>query len=100
MGERKAIREDTRKQDRSSFFNMYTHSFIRVAACIPGIRVSDPRFNVEKTIELVQEAYSRKAVIAVFPELGLSGYSNDDLFFQESLLHAVQEGVKTLLRET
>ncbi|HDP25865.1 MAG TPA: NAD(+) synthase [Deltaproteobacteria bacterium] len=100
MGERKAIREDTRKQDRLSFFNMYTHSFIRVAACIPGIRVSDPRFNVEKTIELVQEAYSRKAVIAVFPELGLSGYSNDDLFFQESLLHAVQEGLKTLLRET
>ncbi|MGC9324403.1 MAG: NAD(+) synthase [Desulfomonilia bacterium] len=87
-------------KNRSSFFNMYTHSFIRVAACIPEVRVSDPRFNVEKTLDLVREAYSQKVVLAVFPELGISGYSNDDLFFQDSLLHSVEEGLKAILQET
>jgi len=79
---------------------MYTHGFVRVAACIPGVKVSDPSFNAERTIEQVREAFDRKAVLALFPELGLSGYSNEDLFFQDALLDGVLSGLKRLLDAT
>jgi len=36
----------------------------------------------KKTIELAREAASRKAILAIFPELGLSAYSNEDLFIR------------------
>lgn len=82
------------------YFNMYTHGFIRVAACIPGVKVSDPAHNAERTIEHVREACDRKASLALFPELGLSGYSNEDLFFQDALLDGVLNALRRLLDAT
>lgn len=87
-------------ESSSTFFNLYRHGFIRVAACIPELRVSDPVFNVGKTLDLVKKAHENKAVLAVFPELGLSGYSNEDLFFQDALLSSVLDAVKTLMDAT
>ncbi|MBN1635487.1 MAG: NAD(+) synthase [Deltaproteobacteria bacterium] len=84
----------------SKFFNLYGHGFIRAAACIPEVKVSDPEHNVRKTIELVQKAADKHAVFALFPELGISGYSNEDLFFQEALLEAVIKGLKRLCDAT
>jgi NAD+ synthase (glutamine-hydrolysing) len=71
-----------------SFYNLYRHNFVRVAVCVPELRVADPVFNAARTIELLREAAGRKAVIALFPELGLSGYSCEDLFHQQALLEA------------
>jgi len=73
-------------ESSSSFFSLYRHGFIRVAACIPELKVSDPAFNADKTLDLIRKAHENKAVLAVFPELGISGYSNEDLFFQDALL--------------
>ena len=56
----------------SKFFNLYNHGFIRAAVCIPEIKVADTFFNTQKTIELAREAASNKAILAIFPELGLS----------------------------
>ena len=66
------------KSDR--FFNLYNQGFIRTAVCIPEVKVADTFFNTKKTIELAKMAASQKAILAVFPELGLSAYSNEDLF--------------------
>lgn len=82
------------------FFNLYAHGFIRVAACVPEVRVSDPAFNAEKTIELAHAAARGKAILALFPELGVSGYTNEDLFFQDALLDAVAGALKRLLEAT
>jgi NAD+ synthase (glutamine-hydrolysing) len=71
-----------------SFYNLYRHNFVRVAVCVPELRVADPAFNAARTIELLRAAAGRKAVIALFPELGLSGYSCEDLFHQQALLEA------------
>ena len=71
------------------FFNLYNHGFIRTAVCIPELKVADTFFNTQKTIELAREAASSKAILAIFPELGLSAYSNEDLFHQDALLHSV-----------
>lgn len=82
------------------FYNLYRHGFIRTATCIPELKVSDPRFNAKKTLALIREAHAGKAVLAVFPELGISAYSNEDLFFQEALLSSVKEALGFLLDAT
>ena len=76
------------EMDGKDFFNLYTHGFVRLAAAVPEVRVADPAFNARTTIALMQEAAKRKAVVAVFPELGLSAYSCEDLFHQQALLDA------------
>jgi len=72
-----------------SFFNLYRHNFVRVAVAVPEVRVADPAFNAVQTVTLMREASARKAMLAVFPELGLSAYSCEDLFQQQALQEAV-----------
>ena len=83
-----------------SFFNLYRHNFARVAVCIPEVRVADPAFNAARTIELLRQAVDRKAVIAVFPELGLSAYSCEDLFHQQALLDATGRALEQVVAAT
>src|SRR5438045_546301 len=71
-----------------SFFNLYRHGFARIAVAVPTLRVADPAYNADRTIELLREAADKRAVMAVFPELGLSAYTSDDLFQQQALLDA------------
>jgi NAD+ synthase (glutamine-hydrolysing) len=61
---------------------------LRAAVVTPAVRVADVRFNLEQTIAALQEARSAGAALAVFPELGLTGYSCGDLFHQHALLDA------------
>jgi NAD+ synthase (glutamine-hydrolysing) len=69
-----------------SFLNLYRHNFARVAICIPEVRVADPAFNADKSVALLEAAGRRRAILALFPELGLSAYSCEDLFHQQALL--------------
>jgi len=80
-----------------NFYSIYSHNFIRVSACIPSLRVADPVFNVEQTLELARRASEVKASIALFPELGLSSYTADDLFHQQALLDAVINGIAQIV---
>ncbi len=80
-----------------SFHSIYSHGFIRAAVCIPHVMVADPHFNVEQTIGLARQASQRSAAVALFPELGLSAYSNDDLFHQDALLDASAEAVARMV---
>jgi NAD+ synthase (glutamine-hydrolysing) len=73
------------------FFNLYNHGFVRAAVAVPEVRVGDPRFNAAQTIDLIRSAASRGAVLVAFPELGISGYSCEDLFHQQALLYAVEQ---------
>ncbi len=82
------------------FFNIYSQGFVRVAACIPRVKVSDPLFNARETLDLARQAHDGKALIAVFPELGISAYSNEDLFFQSALHRSVDSALEELLKET
>jgi NAD+ synthase (glutamine-hydrolysing) len=50
--------------------------------------VADASRNAERTIALARRAAEDGAVLAVFPELGLSAYTNEDLFHQDALLRA------------
>jgi len=79
------------------FFNLHNHDFARVAVGVPLLRVADPAYNAAQTIELMEAAVAERAVVALFPELGLSAYTCDDLFHQRALLDAVSAGLGTLL---
>ena len=70
------------------FDSLYTHGFIRACVCVPFLRVADPTYNAQQTLGLAQQASDLGAAVALFPELGLSAYSNEDLFHQDALLEA------------
>jgi NAD+ synthase (glutamine-hydrolysing) len=82
---------------RGPFDSIYSHGFVRVAVCTPAVDVARPEFNLAETLALARKASDQAAVLAVFPELGLSAYSNEDLFQQDALLDSVQTVVEQLV---
>ncbi len=75
------------------FFSPHTHGFVRVGVAVPRVRVADVAYNTGRTLELMRRADDAGVSLLTFPELGLSAYSNDDLFQQDALLDAVREGL-------
>ena len=51
------------------FFNLYNQGFIRVALCIPEVRVADIDFNTGEMIKMARQAAASDAIYALFPEL-------------------------------
>ncbi|MBI3925709.1 MAG: NAD(+) synthase [Armatimonadetes bacterium] len=82
------------------FFSVYRHGYVRAAVCVPSVRVADPEYNLERTLELSRRAAGESAAIALFPELGLSAYSNEDLFFQDALLEGTLAALGRLVEES
>jgi NAD+ synthase (glutamine-hydrolysing) len=78
------------------FHSIYSHGFVRAAVGVPYVRVADPAYNAERAKLLAGQASEKGAALAVFPELGISAYSNEDLFHQDALLDAVIEAVSVL----
>lgn len=85
-------------QTSSEFFNLYNHGFVRVAVGVPEVRVADTAFNAARTIELMAQASQEQAALVVFPELGLSAYSCDDLFHQQALLRGALDALQAVQR--
>jgi NAD+ synthase (glutamine-hydrolysing) len=75
------------------FNNLYAHGFVRVAAASPRVHLADPAANARETIDLMRKADKAGAALIVFPELGMSGYTLDDLHLQSTLLSAVREAI-------
>ena len=79
------------------FLSPYRHGFVRAAVCVPHVRVADPSFNAERTVAMARQASEAGAAVALFPELGITGYSCDDLFHQSVLLESALAGLKTVV---
>lgn len=90
----------SRAQPSRSFFNLYSHGFVRVAAAVPEVALARPAVNAERCAELMRGAAEAGASLVVFPELGLTGYSCDDLFRQQALLEATEAALARLLADT
>ena len=80
------------------FDNLYNHDFVRIAVGVPQCRVADPAFNGEQTAALLAQAAADGAALVLFPELGLSAYSCDDLFHQRALLDGCEAALADVLR--
>jgi NAD+ synthase (glutamine-hydrolysing) len=85
---------------RNDFFNLYSHGFARVAVATPLVRVADAAYNGAQTLALMRRAAREKVALVVFPELGLSAYTCEDLFHQSALLEAAESALASLLQET
>ncbi|WP_193609849.1 NAD(+) synthase [Nocardioides lijunqiniae] len=79
------------------FYSAYAHGFARVAACTLPVAIVDPAANAERVLEQARLCHEDRVAVALFPELGLSGYSIDDLFLQSTLLEAVETAVATIV---
>ncbi|SDH32363.1 NAD+ synthase (glutamine-hydrolysing) [Lentzea fradiae] len=72
--------------------------YLRLAAVSPSVRVADVAHNTRATVEALERVAARGCRLAVFPELGLTGYTCADLFHQEVLLDAAEQGLREVLR--
>jgi NAD+ synthase (glutamine-hydrolysing) len=89
-----------RRGGAREFDSIYRHGFVRVAVGTPEVRVASPEFNARQTLKLARQARDEGAVLALFPELGISAYSNEDLFQQDALLDASMAALATLADAT
>ena len=85
---------------KASFYSPYSHGFVRACVCIPKLRVADPDYNTAQTLGLARQASELGAAVALFPELGLSAYSNEDLFHQDALLEATLAALGRLVEDS
>jgi NAD+ synthase (glutamine-hydrolysing) len=79
------------------FKSIYTHGFVRAAVCVPFLKVAAPDYNADQTLALARRASEMHAAVALFPELGISAYSNEDLFHQDALLEASRDAVARIV---
>lgn len=74
--------------------------FISVACGSPKLRLADCNYNAEQTFTMMRKAAHSGVKFLVLPELGLTGYTCGDLFYQETLLRGAQESLATVLEAT
>ena len=74
--------------------------FVSVACGTPKLRLADCNYNAEQTFTMMRKAEKTGAKVLVLPELGLTGYSCGDLFYQDTLLRSAEEALSTVLTAT
>lgn len=79
---------------------MLQHGFVRVAAASPPLRVANVDINAQRTLDYLRIGQERGIGIVVFPELGLTGYTCNDLFFQKALQTAALDALHTIADAT
>ena len=74
--------------------------FISVACGAPKLRLADCDYNAEQTFGMMRSAEQAGVKVLVLPELGLTGYTCGDLFFQDTLLRGAEQALATVLAAT
>lgn len=76
------------------------YSFIKVASVGVNTKLADVQSNVQQIVSKINSAAMHGAQIIVFPELTLTGYSCQDLFFGAELQAEVERGIALLCQDT
>ena len=79
------------------FRSIYQHGFVRVAACTGGVAIADPPVNAELVLRSARECSEEGVVVALFPEMTLTGYSVEDLVLQDAVLDDVERSLATVV---
>jgi NAD+ synthase (glutamine-hydrolysing) len=74
--------------------------FVRTASASPKLAVANPFFNVKEIKELLCRAHDANVQLMVFPELCITGYTCQDLFFQKTLQTQALSALQWLITET
>jgi NAD+ synthase (glutamine-hydrolysing) len=73
---------------------MVNNGFVKISMISPKLQVGNPLFNVKQMLLALDH---NSSAIAVFPELGISAYTCNDLFFQKSLFDDVNQALSYFL---
>ena len=74
--------------------------FVRTAACSPEVSIGDPEENAKRIAESSSRLFDQGISIAVFPELSMTGYTAEDLFYSDKLIDANISGLAYLAEES
>ena len=74
--------------------------YFRVACAVPDVEVANTDFNVAQMIDFIKNAENKSVDLLVFPELGITGYTCGDLFFQQTLLKSALCGINKIAEES
>lgn len=75
-----------------------TLGFVRCAAFAPPLALADPAANATAVIDRARSAAEDGATIVLFPELCLTGFTCEDLFFSSALLAASHAALARVVR--
>lgn len=67
--------------------------FINIGCATTNVKVADVNHNLERIKERVVEASKKEVQLLVCQELGITGYTCGDLFFQNTLLEAAKNAL-------
>lgn len=71
--------------------------FIRVGAASIHTKIADCISNTEQIIKMMKTAHQNQTKLLVFPELAITGYTCEDLFFQDRLLNEALTQLKNII---
>ena len=71
--------------------------YIRIACAVPPVQLGDVDRNTQDICQRIAQADAQGCDIVVFPELAMTGYTCQDLFFQDALLGGVKRGLKQII---
>ena len=74
--------------------------WIKIACVPPSLHVADCTYNSQMMADAMHTAANHGAVLVVFPELSITGYTCGDLFFQASLLQGALDALEDLIQAT
>ena len=71
--------------------------YIRIACAVPPVKVGDTVKNAADICRYIEKADEANADLVVFPELSLTGYTCQDLLFQDTLYEGVKNGLRQIV---
>ncbi|MGL4606046.1 MAG: NAD(+) synthase [Eubacteriaceae bacterium] len=76
---------------------MHNYNFVRVGCAAPELKIGNCEYNVKMMIEMGEKARKDGVEVLLFPELGITGYTCGDLFYQKNLQKNALEALEKLL---
>ncbi len=77
---------------------MRRYSYYKVAACTPEVHIASPYENKEEILNCLSEI-QKDTQLVVFPELCITGYTCQDLFYESSLLEESKNVLYEIIKE-
>ncbi len=78
--------------------NYADYGFVRLAAVGPPVAIGNPKRNAAHILNALQKNEYADVSLVLFPELAVSGYTCEDLFFNQSMIYDCEEALAQIAR--
>jgi len=80
--------------------NYADYGYVRLAAIAPVVAIGNPKRNAEHIIQAMQQHEYADVSLMLFPELSVSGYTCEDLFFNQSMIDQCEDALHQIAKAT